>query len=851
MASDNTPPLVPHPSSLIPGEAPLIPPGLPLAGIRVIDLTDEKGELCARLLADMGADVVRVEPPGGSRSRRLSPFAPDGVTSLAFAFRNANKRAVTLDITDASEHERLHRLLAGADILVESFTPGYLASVGLAPTKLTEQHPRLIVTSVTDFGQTGPYAGYAGSDMAGFAMGGMMYRSGVPDRPPLAAPSGVAYGSTDVTAAFATVMALFQRLTTGRGQHLDVSVMESVANMSDWSLPSFSHSGAFQKRSGTGPLYPYYRCADGWVRVILLTRRQWASFREWLGDPDVLRDAAWEQPMFRATNMDVIAPFAAEVFRDRPKIAIAEEGQRRGIPVTPVLSPAEVLHNDHTAARATFIEMEVAPGIESAVASGFYHSDGHRIGPRTRAPLSGEHDAAIDAELAATSGPASPTPKTQHPTPAAQPPVPSPHPSSLIPHPFSSLRVLDFGIGGVGVEVGRLFAEYGADVIKVESASAPDFIRVVSGAMMSPPFASSSRSKRGLGINLRTPEGKQILHKLVRLSDIVIENSGTGVMERLGAGYEDLRANNPRIIMISSQIAGRTGPWRGWTGYGPSTHPLSGLSALWNYPDITDRPGGSQNIYPDHLAGRLGALIGTAALLQRERTGCGSHVDAAQFEVPIGLLGDVYLKESLSPGAAVAVGNVSDRGAPWGVYPCKAASAPAPTQGAGDDAWCVVNVDDDAQWQRLCTLMGNPAWAGTPVYATAAGRMAERATIDEHVSAWTATYSAKQLMELLQSQGIPAGVVQSPADQMADPHLTARGYQRRVEQPPYGTLVFEGPAFRGTALAEPIIRAAPELGEHTRAICRDLLEMTEPEIDALVAKGVLDEPKRAAVSAGS
>jgi crotonobetainyl-CoA:carnitine CoA-transferase CaiB-like acyl-CoA transferase len=816
----------------------------PLDGLRVIDLTDEKGELCARLLADMGADVVRVEPAGGSRSRRLPPLAPDGTTSLSYGFRNANKRSVTLDIADASEHERLHRLLAGADVLVESFTPGYLASIELEPAKLIEQHPRLVVTSVTDFGQTGPYAGYAGSDMVGFAMGGMMYRSGVPDRPPLSAPSGVAYGSTDITATFATLMALFQRVTTGRGQHLDVSVMESVANMSDWSLPSFSHSGAFQKRSGTGPLYPYYRCADGWVRVILLTRRQWASFREWLGDPDVLRDAAWEQPMFRATNMDVIAQFAAAVFRDHPKIAIAAEGQRRGIPVTPVLSPAEVLHNDHTATRATFVTMEVAPGIEGAVASGFYHSNGHRLGPRTRAPLPGEHNATVDAELntAAEAIATQAEPKPSHP----------PHPSSLIPHPFSSLRVLDFGIGGVGVEVGRLFAEYGADVIKVESANAPDFIRVVSGAMMSPPFASSSRSKRGLGINLRTPEGQQILHRLVRLSDIVIENSGTGVMERLGAGYEELRAINPRIIMISSQIAGRTGPWRGWIGYGPSTHPLSGLSVLWNYPDITDRPGGSQNIYPDHLAGRLGALIGTAALLQRDRTGEGSHVDAAQFEVPIGLLGDLYLQESLSPGTAVAVGNVSDRGAPWGVYSCKAESAThsGPTA-AGDDTWCVVNVDDDAQWQRLCRLMDNPAWAGKPAYATAAGRIADRAAIDEHFSAWTAMYSARHLMEMLQSEGIPIGIVQSPADQMTDPHLTARGYHRPVEQPPYGTLVFEGPAFRGSALPEPIIRAAPELGGHTRVICRDLLEMTETEIDALVAKGVLDEPQRAAVSAGS
>ncbi|MGH2603416.1 MAG: CaiB/BaiF CoA transferase family protein, partial [Dehalococcoidia bacterium] len=420
------------------------------------------------------------------------------------------------------------------------------------------------------------------------------------------------------------------------------------------------------------------------------------------------------------------------------------------------------------------------------------------------------------------------------------------------PYPFAGLRVLDFGIGGVGVEVGRLFAEYGADVIKVESGNAPDFIRVVGGGMMSPAFASSSRSKRALSVNLRTAKGQEILRRLVRLSDVVIENSGVGVMERLGCGYEALRAINPRIVMISSQIAGRTGPWRHWTGYGPSTHPLSGLSVLWNYPDgsallpsaalragttgTTDRPGGSQNIYPDHLTGRLGAFIGVAALLRRERTGAGGHVDAAQFEIPLGLLGETYLAESLSPGAATPPGNRSERGAPWGVYPC-----------AGDDAWCAITVTDDGQWQQLRALMGDPAWMQQPDYRTAAGRIANRDEIDEQFAVWTAARDAWDLMKLLQGKGIPAGVVQSPADQMSDPHLTARTYHRPIEQPPYGTLVLEGPAFRGTALPEPIIRPAAAIGEHTRAICLELLEMSNGEVDALIAEGVLEEPDEATV----
>lgn len=398
-------------------------------------------------------------------------------------------------------------------------------------------------------------------------------------------------------------------------------------------------------------------------------------------------------------------------------------------------------------------------------------------------------------------------------------------------YPFQHLRVLDFGIGAVGVEVGRLFAEYGADVIKIESRTYPDFIRVLQGGTMAPSFASSSRSKRSFGVNLRSEKGREILYSLVRVSDIIVENSGTGVMERMGVSYDAVREINPRIIMISSQLLGRTGPWSSWVGYGPSTHPVSGLSYLWNYAEDAGQPLGSQNIYPDHLAGRVGALIGVAALIQRQRTGSGSHVDVAQFETPVGLMGDIFLSESLNPGSAQPQGNASLRGAPWGVYPCD-----------GEDAWCVINVRDDSEWQRLRAVMNDPDWARKREFDTATGRIRHREEIDAHLSEWTVTRSARDVMLLLQEQGIPAGIVQNPADQMTDPHLTERGYHKPIDQPPLGRIVLEGPAFRGSALPEPIIKPAPDLGEHTREVCMTLLNMSEAEVERLIAEGVLEEP---------
>ena len=367
----------------------------PLSGVRVVDMADEKGELCGRVLADLGADVIRVEPPEGSLSRRLPPLAPDGHTSLYFASRNANKRGVTLDIARQSGRELLHGLLEDADVWIESFPPGHLASIDLDPVKVLRKYPRLIISSITDFGQTGPYSGFLGSDMIGFAMGGMMYRAGVPERPPLVAPGALAYDSTGITAGFAVLMAYYQRLRSGRGQHLDVSVMESVANMSDWTLPSYSLSGDFQHRAGAGIVYPIYPCADGHVRLVVLSRREWLALRAWLGEPDVVKDESWEEFTFRIINRDVLEPLIIALFRDKTKMELALEAQSRGIALTPSLSPAEVMSNEHVASRGTFVKTEVAPGVEGTVPSGFFQMDGQRFGFRKRAPSLGEHNTEV------------------------------------------------------------------------------------------------------------------------------------------------------------------------------------------------------------------------------------------------------------------------------------------------------------------------------------------------------------------------------------------------------------------------------------------------------------------------
>jgi crotonobetainyl-CoA:carnitine CoA-transferase CaiB-like acyl-CoA transferase len=214
----------------------------------------------------------------------------------------------------------------------------------------------------------------------------------------------------------------------------------------------------------------------------------------------------------------------------------------------------------------------------------------------------------------------------------------------------------------------------------------------------------------------------------------------------------------------------------------------------------------------------------------REHSGRGYHADAAQFETAIQYLGDIFAKESLAPGSVKPLGNASERGAPWGCYPCE-----------GNDEWCVVNVRDDEEWRALRAALGDPKWCGDERYDSAAGRIADRAAIDERMAAWTRERGPREVMETLQSSGVPAGMLQHGLHQLEDPHLAERGYLRPVDQPELGAVVLEGPAFHGSDLPEPIVTPAPRLGEHTRALAGQLLGLSEAEIDDLVAKGVLEE----------
>jgi crotonobetainyl-CoA:carnitine CoA-transferase CaiB-like acyl-CoA transferase len=783
----------------------------PLEGVRVIDMAEGKGEMCGRFLADLGADVIRVEPPGGAPSRALAPLHAG--LSLRFATYNMGKRGVVIDHTTPDGREQLLRLLDRADIWIESARPGAMSERGLAVELVHARNAKLVVLSITDFGQTGPYRDWIATDWTLLAMGGVLSRSGLPGREPLMPPGDLALQVTAMQAAWAALVAYWNRLERGHGDHVDFSLYEATAQVVD---PAMGVVGTAQvagyeptrDRPAPGP-YPIFRCRDGHVRVVLLAPRQWHAMRAWLGEPEELQAPEFETIRGRALGSERLHAVFNQHFRDRSKYELTLEGQARGVPIAPVLEAADVLAADHYRIRGAIARTQLAPGIEADAPTGFAEIDGQRVRPARRAPRLGEHNHEVFTEPAGSLFGCSA---------GARP----------VGRPFEGLRVLDFGVIVLGAEAGRLFADQGAEVIKIESRAFPD------GARISPVhFAIGHRGSKSVGVNLRSPEGVDLVKRLVAKSDVVLANFKPGTLEKLGLGAQALRENNPGIVIASSSAVGATGPWSSWMGYGPLVRCASGLTSLWRYRDDPDSFSDSTTIHPDHYAARVTAIGALAALIARRRSGRGAEIATSQAETILMQISTPLVEEALRPGAIEVTGNAGRHAAPCGVYPC-----------AGDDEWCVVTVRDDDDWRRLRDALGNPQWASDADLATATGRGARRTEIDEHLTRWTRALPPREVTATLQAAGVPAGFMQRPDEFEDDPQLEARDFLRVLEQPGLEPRAVDNAPFRSQRIPAPAEIPAPEPGEHTREICTGLLGLITDDVDRLIASGVLEEPAR-------
>jgi crotonobetainyl-CoA:carnitine CoA-transferase CaiB-like acyl-CoA transferase len=792
------------------------PHALPLAGLRVLDLTNDFGAACPRLLADLGADVLAVRR-SATRTDTAEPIV--GRVSLPGLVHGANKRRCVIDWTAPAGRAELLDLAAAADIVVESHRPGALAAAGVGPAELRAGNDHLVVTSIAPFGQTGPYRDWAADDWVLLALSSVVSRSGIPGRPPVIPPGRLAVEQTAVQASWATLVAYWNALRTGRGAYVDVSAFEATVlsmdapfGMSGTALGGRPASELPPERPDVAHLYPIFGCADGHVRLCMLAARQWRGMLAWLGNPAEFTDPKFDANQQRFAARDRLYPLMAALFATMTRAEIGAEAQRRGVPIEAVRAPAELLGDAHLCARQAWLDVPVVPGHTGRLANGQLEFDGRRAGVRHL----GQVGAPRFDDRAGPAKRVSAPRESLTPTDAG---------------PFAGLRVLDLGVIVVGAETGRLFADLGADVIKVESRRFPDGARLAAPAgAMSPSFAWGHRGKRSIGIDLRSARGRGLFLELVARSDVVVSNFKPGTMESLGLGYDELRAAKPDIVVVESSALGRTGPNSRSLGYGPLVRATTGLTSLWRDPEVADGYCDAITIYPDHTAGRVGAIGGLAALIARDRTGAGGLVSLAQAEVMLSQFAVEFLRESIAPGTLRPLGNHGEFDAPAGLYPA-----------AGHDQWCVISIHGAENWAALCAATGLTALGADPSLASAKGRVLARDRIDAALTEWTRRNSAADVMTTLQNVGVRAAAMLRVPDLLTDPQLAARRFFATLTQPELGELPTErGPATYA-GLAVPAPRPAPLFGADTTTVARELLGLTHREIDTLVADGVLQE----------
>ena len=805
----------------------------PLGHLRVVDLTDLRGALAGRMLADLGAEVVKVEPPGGDAGRLRAPFAggiaaPD--RSLPFLYRNANKRGAVIDLHDGAGWRRFAALCERADVLVENFDADDPLLERLA--ELRAAQPHLIHVALADFGRSGPRRTWRLEPLTAFAASGALHASGFPDRAPCWLPGYLAHDCAAVVAVTGALAAVLDRARHGRGQTIEVSVQEAgLALLDPWGivLPDYARIypilPASYPRDADGPAL-VLPTANGSVRVLPVTPTQWRAFVALLANRDGESEREPDDRVYRVHGrgtwgllgagvarlaraaggalaqlplhgafltafhaaLGALRLVAGEALGGRPRTDVLAHALRLKLPMAPVHTPDEFVAAEQTRVRGYFRR------------TGFPHVRGAPMAPfpanlgvtpatlRRPAPTPGEDDGAGFAPRDA-----------------------APNGGQVGAPVLAGVRVVSLGVGAVVPGLCSVLAALGADVVKLESAAHPDFLRRITVEPDSPNrswmFNDENRGQQSIGLDLRTPHGRAAALRLCATADVVAENRQGGVVRRFGLDYEDVRRVRPDVIYVSSQGYGRGGPLGEAPAFGPLVATFAGASWLWNHPDAP-YPAGSSLEHPDHLAGKLLAVAVLAALEHRRRTGEGQRIEMAQTEATAYLLGEFYLEGPCTGRPAVPRGNAVEYACPHGVYPA-----------AGEDRWCAIAVVGDDAWARFCAVLD---WAPDPRLVTLAGRLAARAEIDRLVSAWTRERSADDTAVLLQATGISAMPVQGPLDLRADPHLAARGALVTVADPEIGPIRHVANPLRLglTPLVE--LGSAPRLGADTGAVLAQL-----------------------------
>ncbi|OBH80774.1 CoA-transferase [Mycobacterium scrofulaceum] len=776
-----------------------------LTGFRVVELAGSvAGEYCGKLLADFGAEIIKVEAPErGSPTRAMAPVLADGSDgSGLFAYLNTNKRSVVLDRGTADGVAALRKLVDTADAVIDDRARD-------GEGDWSRRHPDVVFCAITPFGQGAPPEFDDAASINVFHASGWGYHTPShpdPTKPPLQGPGRfLADYEAGLDAALCVTASLFGRLHSGRGESIDISGQAVLASRADCILGRFitgeviaeGHRGDFDQ---AGPA-AFFACADGFVYLYMTSRAHWRGLKELMGHPDWLGAFEDDWLEFSVTAEKVAAfhrGFAAWI-RDLAKDDASDRAQRLGVPLVPVNGAAD-LHDSPQYRHREFFQRVHHPVLGDAayptVPYAFSASPARithaapRLGQHTRQVLDG-----IDADR----------PRPRVTSPRLTPPM-SPRGG-----PLEGVRVVELTKVWAGPYAGKLLAMLGAEVIKIETAASPEEMRAYGGTDIdhAPYFLSINSEILSVDLDIKSAEGMSRLRELIGRSDIVINNLRPGAMERQGLGYAQLSEIKPDIISVSIKMWGNDGPLGHQTGYAPCFAALAGLASLVGYRG--GPPLGMSMRYGDSTVGAAAAYAAVVALLHRELTGAGQFVDVSAVETLSSMVGDCLLEQALT-GRPLGLGaNDHPDMCPHGCYPC------------ADGAWITVAVADDAQWRALCEVLGAPSLAREGRYAGFDERRCYAETLDADIGRLTQSHDAEGLARRLRAAGVPAGKSATALDVIGDQRLWDRGLYRFVSDHREGQRPIVGPSWRMARDQARIARGAPDLGEHTEYVLHGML----------------------------
>lgn len=814
--------------------------GALLSPYTVLDLSDERGLLCGTIFGDLGADVIHVEAPGGSSARRIGPFRgdlQDPEASLHWWVHTRNQRSVALDLATGEGRDTLRRLARSADFLIESFAPGAMAKWGLGYDELAAENPGLIYVSISPFGASGPKASYADSDLVILAAGGPLAITGDDDRAPVRIGVPQAYAHAGAEAAAAALVAHHERLRSGKGQHVDVSAQQAVTLATQSTIlasaigfvPSMRFAGGVR----LGPLVSrmVYPAKDGHLSITFLfgsaigpaTKRLMHYIYEHGGCDEATRDKDWvgfleqimtgEEPW---SEYDRVKDVVTDFTRTRTKAELFAAGLERNLLIAPVATIEDVVRSEQLASRQYFQPIEHQDlGATVRYPGPFARFSDTPIAYRRRPPRIGEHTEEVLKGAAEV---------RRQPTVNREPRT-----GEL---PLSGVKVLDFMWAIAGPAATRFLADFGATVVRVESATRidvcrtlPPFVNAEQGAENSVLFHNSNAGKLMLSLDLTTPEGRAVILDLVRWADVVTEAYSPKVMRGFGLDYGALCAVNPRIIMLSTCLMGQTGPLASFAGFGNLAAAITGFYDLCGWSDRA--PAGPFGAYTDYIAPRFNAVAILAALDYRRRTGRGQYIDLAQAEAALHFLGPAILDYTVNGRVESRNGNAHAHASPHGVYAA-----------AGDDCWVAIAAMTDAHWHALCAVIDRNDLAHDARLATVAGRRAHADEVDTAITAWTTARSMQVAEQALQERGVPASAVQNSTELCADEQLRHRAHFTTLAHPTLGTTCVESTRAHLSRTPARAAAAAPLLGADNQHVLQEILGYSDDRITELAIAGV-------------